>query len=231
MILPAVAMPSAELAKIVEVRRAEEQRRAIFRMFVHPGTGGVDVVELVSGSSPVIIDYRRPPHASPSPAPTAPKTYRDLVALPIAEQTRELLAALSLNKSQLAEVLGVSRPTLYDWLDGKDPSPANAERIALLNRILTRGRVSSAAPLNARFVRQATREQGPSLLEALCAERLDDELLAQLIAEAKALDEQARSQLQAKQERLRALGFEEPSFDEAKERLATNMALKDWPRR
>lgn len=33
----------------------------------------------------------------------------------------------------------------------------------------------------------------------------------------------------AREDRLRALGFEDPTNDERRERLARNMALKDWP--
>ena len=43
--------------------------------------------------------------------------------LPIARQVRELQAALSVNKSELARILRVSRPTVYDWLDGGSPTP------------------------------------------------------------------------------------------------------------
>ncbi len=42
----------------------------------------------------------------------------NVVVFPIAEQVRELLAALSLNKSQLARILRVTRPTIYEWLQG-----------------------------------------------------------------------------------------------------------------
>ena len=40
---------------------------------------------------------------------------------PVAGQVRELRAALSVNKSELAKILRVSRPTVYAWLDGKKP--------------------------------------------------------------------------------------------------------------
>jgi hypothetical protein len=38
---------------------------------------------------------------------------RSVMALSVADQARELLATLSLNKSQVAELLRVSRPTVY----------------------------------------------------------------------------------------------------------------------
>ena len=42
--------------------------------------------------------------------------------LPIADQVRELQTALSVNKSELARILRVSRPTVYDWLGGGQPN-------------------------------------------------------------------------------------------------------------
>ena len=52
--------------------------------------------------------------------------------LPIARQVRELQAALSINKSELARILRVSRPTVYDWLDGGEPNADNRLRIRTL---------------------------------------------------------------------------------------------------
>ena len=72
------------------------------------------------GTSPSVVDNRAMTRAAPgsSSALTEPSTgrslLREVLPLSIADQAREALDGLSLNKSQLAEVLGVSRPTLYD---------------------------------------------------------------------------------------------------------------------
>ena len=47
---------------------------------------------------------------------------RPFSTLPIARQVRGVQAALSVNKSELARILRVSRPTVYDWLDGGEPN-------------------------------------------------------------------------------------------------------------
>ena len=49
--------------------------------------------------------------------------------VPVGDQLKELRAALSLNKSQLARILCVTRPTLYEWYEGKEPNATNSERI------------------------------------------------------------------------------------------------------
>lgn len=155
--------------------------------------------------------------------------FRAVTRLSVADQAREVLAALSLNKSQLAEVLDVSRPTIYNWLDGKEPNVSNARRLSALLKLLATVGISSSDPLNARFVRQALDEHGTSLLDALRAKSFDERLVS-LLREAKALGEQAQDRLTAKEERLRGLGFEELSGERRRDQLARNVALRDWPK-
>lgn len=154
-----------------------------------------------------------------------------VVALPIADQLKELRAALSLNGSQLACILQVSRLTTYEWYDGRAPNRATGARILTLLRVLARGAVSGAAPLNARFVRQPMSLTEPSLLDLLCEDRLDQERLARAIERVRSRGDAASRKRKDREDRLRALGFEDLSRDQRKALLARNMALRDWPRR
>ena len=88
---------------------------------------------------------------------------------------QELQATLSLNKSRLARILRVSRPALYEWFRGKEPNPADADRLHALLRCLVRARASSTNPLNARFVRQPADLDGPALVELLSEKRIDED--------------------------------------------------------
>ena len=72
--------------------------------------------------------------------------------LPVADQVRELQTALSVNKSELARILRVSRPTVYDWLDDGQPNADNVSRIQTVLRLLSGCRVSASNPLFPRFV-------------------------------------------------------------------------------
>lgn len=210
-------------------------RQVLLRHLACVGTAGVlasNGLELSHiGTSPMIVD-NRPIEEVFQPRfrvePTS--TYRDVLTLSVADQVRELLAALALNKSQLADVLGVSRPTLYDWFDGKEPNAANAERLEALLRLISRAGVTGTRPLNARFVRRPLRESGPSLLDALRLDPLDDGRIIDLLREARELTEGAASQRLEREERLRALGYEEPSDERRKQILAQNIALRDWPK-
>lgn len=37
-----------------------------------------------------------------------------------------------LNTSEVAKIIGVSRPTVYAWIEGKEPCPANVLKLCLL---------------------------------------------------------------------------------------------------
>ena len=144
---------------------------------------------------------------------------------------KELRAALSLNGSQLARILQVTRPTTYKWYEGKAPNRTTGARILTLLRVLARCAVSGAAPLNARFVRRPMSLAEPSLLDLLCEDRLDQERLARAIERARDLGDAAFRKRKDREDRLRALGFEDLSREQRKVLLARNMALRDWPRR
>jgi transcriptional regulator with XRE-family HTH domain len=214
------------------------------------GSGGTGVATLVAdygptlphiGSSSSVVDRRsaRPPMGTPvmpvtqvTPTPSVVSNeLRGVIALSVSEQMQELLAALSINKSQLAEILRVTRPTVYDWLQGREPNAANADRLHALLRALTRASVSAAAPLNARFVRRAMELDSPSIIELLTAEHLDEGRIAQALEQARSLGEEASTRRTSREDRLRGLGFEDPPDDERRERLARNAALQDWPGR
>jgi len=207
--------------------------------------GSAGVVVLVSGyapylphvgTSPAVFDSRRMVRSSPAPAPEAPgegkrtTTRQAVLRMSSADQVREVMAALNLNKTQLAEVLGVSRPTLYDWFGGKKPNAANAQWLIALVQLLANAGVTAADSIGPRFVREALNEGEPSLLELLRADTLDEARVAKVLTAAKALEDEAEGARLAREDRLRALGFEEPTAEQRKTNLALNVALREWPK-
>ena len=177
------------------------------------------------GSSPLVHDRRSIERALQVWSGLA-----NVVILPVSEQVQELLAALSLNKSQLAQILRVTRPTIYEWLRGNRPNAVNEKRLSTLLRILDNTSVSSVAPLNARFVRQRTALNTPSLIEQLSEEYLNEGRLVQIIKEIRTLGDAAFQRRASREDRLRSLGFEEPNQEQRREQLARNVALKNWPK-
>ena len=180
------------------------------------------------GSSSLIVDRRVLQRPCPFDAYHSAAGFE---AAPVVDQLKEVQAALSLNKSQLARILQVTRPTIYEWFEGKEPNPINRERIRTLLSILARNAVSGARPLNARFVRQPAGLAEPSLLDLLCEDRLDQERVARALERARSLGAEAFRQRKNREDRLRALGFQDLSRDQRRQMLARNVALRDWPRR
>jgi transcriptional regulator with XRE-family HTH domain len=149
----------------------------------------------------------------------------------VVARLRELQAALSINRSQLAEVLRVTLPTLSDWLAGKEPNAFDASRIDAVLRILARTGVSGAAPLNARFVRQPPAPDAPSLLTLLAVDVLDESRILEAIGQARAGSDEASQHRISREERLRRLGFQEPDREQRQFNLAASIALRDWTNR
>lgn len=145
------------------------------------------------------------------------------------EQVQELQAALSLDKTRLARILCVTRPTLYGWLQGREPNQANAARLETLMRILEQASVSSASPLNTRFVARSLDVNAPSLFDLLCEETIDEKRVVPAMRESRTRASAAARKRLDREERLRALGFEEPDGNQRRRQLATSVALRKWP--
>ena len=229
------AMLMDESAALASV---QEQLREIMLRLAYSGSGGViafdsdyDPFTFHIGSSPCVVAVRPIERASETEAAHVSLGFLDVLKLSVVEQVQEVQEALSLNKSQLARVLRVSRPALYEWFRGKEPNPANTDRLHSVLRCLARARASSTSPLNARFVRQPADLDEPALLDLLSEERLDEDRVVSAIEGAQALGEAATRRRAAREERLRNLGFEDLGREQRREQLARNMALREWPNR
>ena len=225
-----VERPSA----IVIVVRVQQEPSALLMSQCHGSAGIVsgssDYGPLLPhvGSSSLIVDRRS---VQRWPWIDAGLTADGFESIPVVDQLKELRAALSLNKSQLARIMCVTRPTIYEWYEGKDPNAVNCERIRTLLRVLKRSTVSGAMPLNVRFVRQPTGSAEPSLLDLLSEFRLDQKRVTRALKRARDLGAAALRKRESREDRLRALGFEDPTGNQRKEQLARNVALQDWPKR
>jgi transcriptional regulator with XRE-family HTH domain len=183
------------------------------------------------GTSPSVEDLRPAVTVAAVPRSTDQgSSYRQILVQSFGHQAKEAMAALSLTKSQLAGVLRVSRPTVYEWLGGKEPSPGNADRLTTVLRLLARAGMSSEAPLNARFVRHAIHERSSSLIELLCADELDEAKIEDMLREVVALGQEARIAELRREERLRSLGYQEQSPEQRRDQLNRTVAMLDWPK-
>lgn len=229
------AILTGESAALASVQ--DHMREIVWRL-AYSGSGGIIAFDsefhpfsFHIGSNPGVVEFRPVEPASETGSTRDLLGFREVLKLSVVEQMQEVQAALSLNKSQLARVLQVSRPALYEWFRGKEPNPANTDRLHSVLGCLVRARASSTSPLNARFVRQPADLGEPALLDLLSEERIDEDRVVSVIEDAQALGEAATRRRAAREERLRNLGFEDLGREQRREQLAKNMALRDWPNR
>lgn len=142
------------------------------------------------------------------------------------ERILEIQYRLGLNKSQLADIFRVSRPTLYEWLDGGLPQLDNQRRIESVEELLLA--LPTGARLNARFVRKS-RKEGKSLLDLLGEEKIDETRVRDVFEQVVAEDDAQRSADQSREALRRQQGFDDVPSEQQNTNLKTNVAKLDWP--
>lgn len=142
------------------------------------------------------------------------------------ERMLEIQYRLGLNKTQLADIFRVSRPTLYEWLEGGFPQPNNQARIESVEELLQA--LPAGTRLNARFVRNL-KQDGKSLMELLGEEHFDETAIRSVIEQVVAANVAERATSLARESRLRKQGFEEVPSEQQETNLKTNVAKLDWP--
>ncbi len=142
----------------------------------------VEVIDLfgLDAFKLLLQDYR--PHTEASPSPT----------LPYRECARLVAQHLSLNKTDLAKLFSISRPTLYSWISGeREPrEESHRQRLAFLGRIASGLFKSNPRPLYHRFVYERMPEETTSIFEALGADTWDEDLLKRLFSKAESMTAQ-----------------------------------------
>ena len=107
---------------------------------------------------------------------------------------------------------------------------ATVYRVGSVSKLFTDIGITSTNPLHPRFVRQPVTEQAPALIDLLRGDAIDELAIKSLAREAKELLQGAEGRRAAREDRLRALGFEDPSNEQRREQLARNVAMRDWPK-
>ena len=151
-----------------------------------------------------------------------------LLAEDVPTQLAHLAHWLSVNKSQISQIMQVSRPTLYEWLGGGMPSDANRMRLAGLLKLLAQSGLSNSSALDARFVRQPL-EDGVSLLDVLSRSDLVESEVLRCVGAIRSLERVARQRELRRSEKFASRGFETVSSEARRSNLAVTAALRDWP--
>jgi transcriptional regulator with XRE-family HTH domain len=184
-------------------------------------------------TAPAVAPRRRddeaPEDARPAgPAPVSPAASplevqsaaaSELMAITAEDHIAAIQEALSLPVTQIAEILGVARGTVYGWMHGEVELPRDhgtAQRLRDLHRVARTWRARSGESLG-RLSAAPLGDDQPSLIELLAAETWDEAAIDRaLTVLADRLE--ARSQ-ERQQARERGLGRARPATAVELERL------------
>ena len=126
---------------------------------------------------------------------------------------------LSLSKSDLAVVFGVTRPTIYNWLNGTEPEdPRHHRKLSLLGAIAKEVSRTTLRPIYKGFVHDPMPGESNSLISQLRLEPWDESELRRLFIKARALTSQ-------RDERLGT--YSTPSLEEEERNLLENQLSLD----
>lgn len=113
----------------------------------------------------------------------------NVTVIPYSEHASLVSTALGLGKSDIARILGVSRPTLYSWIKGSSEPKENnhPERLRTLGELTLVCCTETKRPLYHRFVEESLPGETDSILNLLLAEQWDLDRLQQLLMDARRL--------------------------------------------
>lgn len=130
------------------------------------------------------------------------------VTADIAEVVAEIRGTLSLQIKELAEILGVERPTVYSWLRGEaKPQRSNRIRLSRVLQIALAWKRESASPIG-NAIREALDDAGCSVLDDLRSESFDTGLIVAKLHSIKQKADAESSRSKSILDLARELGFD-----------------------
>jgi DNA-binding transcriptional regulator YiaG len=100
----------------------------------------------------------------------------------VPSQVHMILDSFGLSKSDLAKILGVTRPALYAWLDGKsEPNVENLKRLHAIYSIIKAWPNAKKQPLFHAYIERPVGGNSHSLIELLSASSIDVEQVRALL--------------------------------------------------
>jgi len=197
----------------------------VFAVFLAAGTGGL----VSSVSTSAVAEIESPRTGSVCRIDCASKFRRESEEERIEGSTQTLSVLqhyLSLNLSELAMVLQVSRPTIYSWLrDQSSPQAQNVARLRQLFKLAKMWPGISRKPVGSHLKTPVM--DGRSVLDLLSEDRIDPELVRTALASCAVLVEReaARHRPRTAAEVAKQYGLRSQSKDSQEESVAQETGL------
>jgi DNA-binding XRE family transcriptional regulator len=129
---------------------------------------------------------------------------------PVHAQVRSVLEYFGLSKSDLAKILGITRPTLYAWLDGHiEPKSENTRRLVALASIVEGTSEFKGQALFHAYVERPMSGFPVALIEALAAPTLDAALIRTMVARIRAMTTERNARIGTDIPKVKQTGYSE----------------------
>jgi transcriptional regulator with XRE-family HTH domain len=131
--------------------------------------------------------------------PTTSLVFEQKKTIPILPRDQLLLisAFFGFSNTELSRVCGVSRPTVYAWIDGTEPKRENLNKIKYLAQIAFDIAPEPACPLFHHYSEGPIRGYEKSLVDYLIEDTQDREFILQLAAAIYRMSKERRERIEA----------------------------------
>lgn len=156
-----------------------------------------------------------------------------VAAAPESTQVAYLLENLISNRSALADILGISRTALYDWLAGKPVSPDNSAHLNRITVCVQRAAAGRTTKLYHRYLSERILAKTPALselLKQLKDEHADQSSVLTLLAKAWDMSEAREAKDRAIAQRLASKGLPELTAEQRRANSERNRLMQDLRR-
>jgi hypothetical protein len=171
--------------------------------------------------------WLRAQKADSSPPSVDRQLHVRLLTAPIAELSREALAALSITKTQMSHILGIERPHFYQWLKGTVTTPSKAGRLRELLALLRRSGINPQDPLRAHLLTEPLEPGAMPLLVHMSGD-LKSPVLVSALLQAADLNRTITREAGERIARMRAKGHDTSIDEAAQANLDTTLTMMEW---
>jgi DNA-binding XRE family transcriptional regulator len=134
------------------------------------------------------------------------------------EQINDLRKYMGFNISELAKIIKVKRPTIYEWLEGKSPNPRNQTRLDLIYSFCKRWKEMGAGRLGRYMYRNVTQDN-KCLMDLLEEKIINEGQINKVLDVIAASLFESKKGRAAREKILKSEGFESISKGEQRSRL------------
>lgn len=153
----------------------------------HEGTGQVVVIHLPVNNYNLLNNAKLGSNSAIKPQDLLASEDRLSIYLPGVENAKSQIEYLKnyfgFNVSQLAAILDVKRPTIYEWLENKEPNRSNQERLDVIYSLFYEGEIGESLRIGTYLYKKI--DKSKSLWDLLLEKNIDEVLARKFFSKIK----------------------------------------------